>query len=300
MSWAAVGGAAVGVVGNAIGGGKGESAQVGVAKELKPLLGTAGSNADDFANQYGSGEGLYSGNRLGDQSQYVGQGQQQQLDAAGLIGSGFGGANQALEGFLDYDPNSAQNVASRDALSANVNAMFNESIRPGIEDRSTMSGQFGGPQSAVALGSATAPLSRAIADSEVGLMNADRNRAMQALGLAPGIINGQLNEGLAVEGVGNRQTARDQLTLDDLIQMSEAERNNALRGNEDVAGLFNTLQGGAGKTVQSNPGQGTLAQGALGGFLAGGGMNSIGGIFNQPNVGVENDITSMLNQPGLF
>jgi hypothetical protein len=271
-------GAGVGLLGDKLGGGSSQENKVELPDYLKPFAKNLASNAQGFTDQYGQGQGLYSGNRLGEQSGLVGEGEQQALDAAGIIGGMTGQSNEALEGFLNYDPNSQQNQAARAALGANVSSLFNESIRPGIENRSTMSGQFGGPQSAVALGSATAPLSRAIADSEVGLMNADRNRALQALGMSGQIQNQNLLPSAITSGVGAQQTARSQLTLDDLIQMSEAERNNALQGNQEATGLLTQLQGG--QATQTNSQQGSPFQSALGGAMLGSQFEGGSGIFS--------------------
>jgi len=270
MSWAAVAGAGISAAGSLIGGAQGGGTTTSkLPRHLRNLgRNILAPNAEEFGEQYGSGEGLFSGSRLGDQDPLVAQGENQALRAAGQIGQGFSGANQALEGFLDVDYNSPQNQAQREALGANVSSIFNESIRPGIEDRSTFSGQFGGPQSAVAMGSATAPLSRAIADSEVSMFNADQNRALQALGIAPGIISGQLLPSQITSSVGAGRTTRNQMEIQDMIQMFEADRNNALKGNQDAAGLLGLLSGGQGSVTDSGT-RGNPMQAALGGALFG-------------------------------
>jgi hypothetical protein len=289
MAWPAVAGAGIGAAASLLGSSGGESTTAKLPRHLRHLgRKVLTPNAESFANEYGQGQGLYTGNRLGEQSGLVGDGEQQALDAAGIIGGMTGQSNEALEGFLNYDPNSQQNQAARDALGANVSSLFNESIRPGIENRSTMSGQFGGPQSAVALGSATAPLSRAIADSEVGLMNADRNRALQALGMSGQIQNQNLLPSAITSAAGEQQTQRNQMTLNDLIQMSESERNNALQGNQEAIGLLTQLQGGQGSVTQEGT-QGNPVQGALGGALLasnlfGGGSQA--GALNQGQGGI--------------
>ena len=243
MTWIApLIGAGGGILSSLAGGG-GSSSSTKLSREHRKIRGeNLNPLVESFAKNYGGGEGLYGDTRLDDQDPLIGQGQEQALRAAGQIGQGFSGANQALEGFLDTDYNSPQNQAQRDALGANVSSIFNESIRPGIEDRSTFSGQFGGPQSADAMGSATAPLSRAIADAEVNMFNADQDRALQALGIAPSIISGQLMPSQITSAVGADRTSRGQLELEDIIQMYEADRTNQLRGAEDSTGLFNQLE----------------------------------------------------------
>lgn len=279
MSWGAIGGAAIGTAGSLIGGG-GQSVKGAGHSAWKPGLQAIKDNVlpgvNAFGSQFGQGQGLWSGSQLGAQDANVMGGQNAQLQAAGLFGNQMQGVNSTLEGFLDYDPNSFQNQASRDALSSNISSMFNESIRPGIEDRGTFSGQFGGPQQSIALGAATAPLSRAMADAEVNLMNADRQRAMAAMGMAPNIYQQGFVPGMLQQQVGDQRTQRNQLEQMDAIQMFEADRNNMLRGVQDASGITNSLAWGGSPTV-SQSGGGNIAQGALGGAMLGSQLGSLFG-----------------------
>ena len=195
----------------------------------------------EYNAKFGEGQGLWADSQLADQNALIGKAQDKQLDLATLLEGQFGNLTNTLEGFLDYDPNSTQNVASRDALNANVQAAFNESIRPGIEDRFTFSGQFGGPQQNNAIGAATAPLSRALASGEVDLMQGDRNRAMQAMGMAPSMYATQLIPSQIMGNIGEQRTDRSQLELADEIQQFEAPRRNQLQSLLEASGLLSPL-----------------------------------------------------------
>lgn len=232
-----------------------------VESNLLPLINAYSSN-------FGGGQGLWTGSQLADLDPLVTDAQNAQLDLVPGMADQFQGVMNTLEGFLDYDPNSYQNQAARDTLGANISALFNESIRPGIEDRYTAAGQFGGPQQSVALGAATAPLSRAIADAEVGLMNADRQRAFQAMTAAPGLLTSQLIPSQIMGDVGVQRTMRDQQELADEIFQYEAPRRNDLQSVLELSGLLNPLTG-MGQTTNAGGGDGGIFQGALGGALSG-------------------------------
>jgi hypothetical protein len=252
---------------------------------------------DDFGEQYGKGEGLWTGSTLADQDQNVLGGERQSLRGGRKFQRGQNQVNKSLQGFLDFDPNSFQNQASRDALSANISAMFNESIQPGINDQGIASGQFGSPQNAIAMGAATAPLSRAMADAEVGLMNADRNRAMQAMGMSQGLLEGNFRQGQNLEDIGRDTTRREQLKLQDRIFGAEQDRGNSLRAIEDynrnvvpLAELGSTSSGSENQQIRStgegqfqspdtNYAQLGLGLGALYGQYSGGGGNTSDGVY---------------------
>ena len=240
---------------------------------------------NQYAQDYGQGEGLWSGSQLGQEDQWVRQGQNAQMLQGQQFGSQIDNAINSLEGFIDYDPNSVQNMAQREALGNNISAQFNNSIRPGIEDRGTGAGQFGGNQQSLAMGAATQPLGRAIADSESQMMNADKNRGLQATGMLPGMAQQQFVPGAMMEQFGNQRTQRGQLDQMDMIQQYEAERNNRLRSQAELQGLYTplagleqtttgTTSGGGGGLLQSAAGLGSMA---LGSYLGGGG--SLGSLF---------------------
>jgi hypothetical protein len=236
---------------------------------------------NEYTDDYIGGDGLYSGSRLGAQDPNVTNGQDALLQAATDYSQGYQGVNNTLQGFLDYDPNSYQNEAARDALGANVRAQWEESIMPGIEDMGTGIGQFGGNQQSLALGAASAPLSRAIADSEVGLMNADRDRAMTAMLNAGGVMQGGFVPGQVQEGVGRARTAREQLVQDDFVQEFEAERRNRLQSLLETQGLLAPMAGlettSTSKTSsKASPLQTAVGIGALGLDLYGtGGLGTL-------------------------
>jgi hypothetical protein len=271
----------MGIVSNLFGGGKQKTETT--SNPWEPAAELAQNNLipgiNDFNAQYGQGQGLWDQRELGNESGFVRQGQADALRMGEQYGQQYGGVTDTLEGFLDYDPNSAQNQASRDALGNNITAQFNNSIRPGIEDRGTFSGQFGGNQQSIAMGSATQPLSRAIADSEVGLMNADRNRAMQAMGMAPGLLQGQFLPSDIARSIGKERTARTQLEKTDGIQKFESQRNNQLRTLQEQAGLINPLlgQGRSGTSTGAINNQSNPLQSALGGALIGYDLFGTGG-----------------------
>jgi hypothetical protein len=233
--------------------------QTSVADNLLPEV-------KSYGRAYDRGQGLWDGDILGYQDAGVNQGQEAALNAIPGIQGMLDQQNNTLQGFLDYDPNSFQNQASRNALGANVTSAFNESIRPGIEDRFTNAGQYGGYQQQNAIGAATAPLSRALADGEVGLMNADRNRAMNALQLSPGLINQNLLPSQIMGDVGSQRTQRNQMHQFNNIQKSEAERTNRLRSLQEMSGLYGGLGGFEQSGLPAGP---SAASGAISGALGG-------------------------------
>lgn len=260
-------------------GGSQETTTTGWKPAMKEFKQSVLPTVQEWGSLYGQGQDIYTGTRLAEEDPLVGMGQDEALMLASLFGNQYAGLTDTLEGFLDYDPNSVQNQASRDALSANINAIFNESIRPGIEDRGTFAGQFGGPQSSIAMGAATAPLSRAIADAEVGLMNADRNRAMQALGLAPSIYSQQFLPAEIMQSIGMQRTGREQMELEDEIQMSEAERNALTRSIQEQTGLLMPLANLA-QTTSTSTSQSPLSVAAgLGALYLGAGAPGLGSLF---------------------
>ena len=240
---------------------------------------------NDWSQNYGGGEGLYTGSMLGAQDPNTMQGQDMMLGAADQYGQDYQNVRGTLQGFLDYDPNSFQNQASRAALGANASAQFNEVIRPGIEDIGTSSGQFGGNQQNLALGSATAPLSRAIADNEVNLMNADRDRAMNAMLNAGGIMQNAFVPGQVYEGVGNARTTRGQLEKNDQINQFEQQRNNQLRSILEMQGITlpltqigSTSNSTTEQTSKANPLQTAVGLGSIAANMYSGGLlGSLGG-----------------------
>jgi hypothetical protein len=278
-------------------GGSSKSTTSGWKPAMNELEDSVIPSIASFGENYGNGEGIYQDSRLASQDPLFTQGQNQALDMAGQFGNQYSGVTDTLEGFLDYDPNSFQNTASRDALSANVNSIFNQSIRPGIEDRGTFSGQFGGPQQGIAMGAATEPLSRAIADSEVGLMNADRDRAMQAMGMAPSIYEGQFLPSSIMQSIGGERSDRNQYELNDEIQMSEAERNAQARTIAEQTGMLAPLAG-LSQTTKSKSSQSPASVAAgLGMAYAGMGAPGLGSLFG--GGGSALGPTGVYNDPGL-
>jgi hypothetical protein len=253
-----------------------EAQSQGWAPALSALQDQFLPEVKSYGRAFDRGQGLYSGSLLAGEHEYVRRGDKMAKDAIPGIQGMLGQTNEALSGFLNYDPNSFQNRAARDALNANVTAAFNESIRPAIEDRGTFGGQYGGSQVGNALGAATAPLSRALADSEVNLMNADRNRAMQAMQMSPGLISQNLLPSQIISDIGSRRTQRGQQERFDFIQQQEAERRNRLQSLQEMQSLYGPLAGGGGTSTMApgSSGLGGVLTGALGGAATGA---SIGG-----------------------
>ena len=247
-------------------GGKQETKNSGWKPALDSIKENVLPGINDFASEYAGGNGLWEGGALNPLDPLVTQAQNSQLDMIPGLEQAFGGVTDTLQGFLDYDPNSAQNVARRGALTDNVTTMFNESIRPGIEDRGTFSGQFGTPQGEIALGRATDGLSRSLSDAEVSIMEGDRNRAFQAMGMAPSILSSTLMPSQIMGDIGTQRTQRGQQELLDEIFQYEQPRNNELRHLAETSGLLSPLTGLS--TTVSAPG-GSPLQGALGGAAAG-------------------------------
>ena len=262
-------------------GGSSETTTTGWKPAMKEFKNSVLPSVQEWNDLYGSGQGIYTGSTLAAEDPLFTQGQEAALAAAGNYTDQYSSLLETLEGFLNYDPNSAANVAARDALNQNVNAAFNYSIRPGIENRGTFSGQFGGPQQNIALGAATEPLSRALADSEVGLMNADRNRALQAMSMAPSLYAGQFLPSDLMQQIGAQRTFRDQAELEDYIQMYEAERNAGKQGIAESTSMLLPLAGLA-TTTSTDTSQSPLsiAAGLGATYLgAGGTVPDMGSLF---------------------
>ena len=69
-----------------------------------------------YGQDYGQGQGLWSGSQLGAEDALVRQGQDAQMRMGQQYGQQIGNAIQGLEGFINYDPNDPINQARRDAL----------------------------------------------------------------------------------------------------------------------------------------------------------------------------------------
>jgi hypothetical protein len=272
------------------GGGEPESTtteSTGWAPAMQGMEANLLPGVNQYAQQYGGGEGLWDQSRLADLDPNTTQGQESMLGLVPGMQEQYSGLQGSLEGFLDYDPDSQANMARRSAMTDNVSSMFNESIRPGIENRGTFSGQFGGPQQSIAMGSATAPLSRALADSEVSMMEGDRNRAMQAMSMAPGIINSQMNPGMFQENIGNTRGQRGQYELNDQVGQFEADRNNQLRSLQEQMSLYapmtafgSTTNGSTTTESSASPLQSLAGMAAIGADMySGGGLGALGSIF---------------------
>jgi hypothetical protein len=268
-------GAGIGLLGSKSGGGKQQAQQTGWKPALSAVERNLLPGIKEFSTDYGQGQGLWTGSQLAPEDYNVRAGGDYLLGNAGLLGNRMNEAYQGLEGFMNYDPNDPINQARRDALGAQSRATFDQFLRPAVEDRGTGSGQFGGNQQALATGAAMQGLNRDIVSAEADMMNADRQRALQALGMAPAMGQAQLLPGQIQMEVGQQRTQRNQLDQLNAIQMYEAERNNRLRGLQDTSGLLTPLTGLG--TTASSSGQGNAIQGALGGALLG---SQLGGIFN--------------------
>lgn len=281
MTWGAVGGAAIGAGASLIGGSKDSPDLQPWARVGEGMKRNYFPAVNQFADQYGP-ESLYSGSRLADENQQVAAGQKRALLLNPMWAEQAQRNANAIEGFIDYDPNSPVNQARRDSFSAQAMDNFNTNVRPAIEDRGTFSGQFGGPQQALAMGRAAGDTMRDINMFEANMMEADRQRALQATGMAPSIFAAQNAPFLMREQIGQRKTARDQLELEDQIQRQEAGYNNALRANLDMASLYNPFSGlGYQGTVSSgpNPIQGALSGAVLGNQLFPNMSNPFSGLF---------------------
>lgn len=242
MAWGAAAGAGLGLASSMLGGGKDSPDLQPWARVGEGMKRNYFPRVNEFADQYGA-DSLYSGSRLGPQAQATTDAQAQQIALTGRWNEQIRGAADAIEGFIDYDPNSPINQARRDAFGDQAMTNFDRNIRPAIEDRATFGGQFGGPQSALSVGVAGGETMRDINSFEAQMMEQDRNRALQATGMAPSIFAAQQQPLAYKEGIGMRQEARSQAELNDQIQQHEAGYNNALRNNLDIASLYNPFSG---------------------------------------------------------
>ena len=238
---------------------------------------------DDYSDQYGQGQGIYKGNRLANENKFVREGQKWQANQAQGMKSQLKGVTDTVEGFLDYDPNSPINQARRDAFGDQALNNFERNARPTLENRSTMAGQFGGPQQDIAVGTAMGDTMRDINSFEAEMMNQDRTRAFQAMSQAPGIYASQLMPGSVMETIGNQRSQRNQAELQDSIQMQEAERNAMLRSMQEQQGMtIPLLQAGTKSTQSSSPSglQTALGVASLGADLyTGGGFSAAKSLF---------------------
>jgi hypothetical protein len=259
----------------------GTSTQSGWAPVMNQIEGTVLPSISGYGSTYGDGSGIYQGTQLGALDPNVTLGQNSILSAATQYNNQAQDLQGTLQGFLNYDPNSPINQASRDALGANVTAQFNESILPGMQDQATSSGQYGGNQYSLALGAATAPLSRAIADNEFNLMNADRSRAMEAMSMAPELMDTLFTQGTMQNAVGSQRTDRSQLEKADAIQKFNAPRNARLRSILETQGLLTPMAGLSQTGTSSASSEGTSYMDSLtkGTSKTKGGGGGLGGLL---------------------
>ena len=196
----------------------------------------------EFANQF-TADDLYSGTGLADQHNATTAAQRQQLDLTGRWNEQTRGAANSIEGFIDYDPNSPVNQMRRDSFADQAMTNFDRNIRPGIEDRGTFGGQFGGPQQALAIGAAGADTMRDINSFEADMANQDRDRALRATGMAGQIYANQNAPLMNKEAIGNRMGERDQLEHMDMIMQHEQPYVNAQRNISDIGNMYTPFSG---------------------------------------------------------
>lgn len=101
---------------------------------------------------------------------------------------------------------------------------------------------------------------------EANMMEADRQRALQATGMAPSLFAAQQQPLMNKEAIGNRMTARDQQELTDRIMQHNQPYMNAQQNIMDLAAMYNPFSGlGYQGTVGgANPIQGAIAGATLG------------------------------------
>jgi hypothetical protein len=234
-------------------------------------------NVEAYNSSFGNGAGLYGGSVLAGQDQNLTDAQNSQLNLSGRIDGQLRGVNNTLQGFLNPDPNSAQNTLQRNLLGQRITQQFTQGIQPGIEDLGTSSGQFGGNQQNIALGAASQGLANAVGQSELGLMNADQDRAFQAMIASPGLIQSQLLPSQIQGDVGLQRSGRNQQELLDQIQQFESPRRNEFQGLLEQQGLVLPTLGaqnsstGSGSTYQDlvGYGKGNTGTSAVGGAISG-------------------------------
>jgi hypothetical protein len=199
--------------------------------------------------------GIFTGSRLGDLNAQETIGQDQLLNAGAQFDARGDQAYQGLQGFLNNDASSVQNQLQRSNLGNRITQQFTQGIQPGIEDLGTASGQFGGNQQNIALGAASQGLANAIGQSELGMLNADRDRQLKAIGMAPGLAQMGLVQGGLTNAVGQQRTLRAQLGLEDEIQDSEGERNAGLRAIQELSGVLNPTVNFGGTASETRSGE---------------------------------------------
>ncbi|MGX9693793.1 hypothetical protein ACTJNK_25890 [Achromobacter anxifer] len=139
-----------------------------------------------------------------------------------------------------------------------------------------------------------------LVESQLGrgdsLWNAERQRQMQAIGLAPGIANSDYQDYQALLGVGDIQRDYNQSQLNDALSRWQQYADQPYRQLEILAnGITGATGGGIARTqVGPNPNQTNRTAGALGGALSGaalgtaipgvgtllgGGLGLLGGLF---------------------
>lgn len=263
MSWAAAAGAGVSLASDLIAGSKDGPDLQPWARVGEGMKRNYFPRVNEFADRF-NGDDLYQGTMLGPNSKAVTDGQRQQIDLTSRWNGQVRRNADTIEGFLDYNPNSPINQARRNAFSDQAMTNFDRNIRPAIEDRGTFGGQFGGPQQALAVGAAGADTMRDINSFEAQMMEADRNRALQASGMAGQIFAQQAMPLQNKEMVGMRMNQRSQQELDDRIMQHNQPYDNNLRANMDMAGLYNPFSGLGyqGNAGGSNPVQ-ALTAGAI-------------------------------------
>jgi hypothetical protein len=219
-----------------------------------------------YAQDYGQNPnmGLWNWNRLAPQSPQTKGAEDWQLAYIPEMTKHMDQNVNTFQGFLKGEE-SAANVARRDAFSDQAWENFG-GARQNIEERGTFAGQYGGPQSALAVGTAAGQTMRDINSLEAQMMEKDRERQFEATQIAPSLFMSRLLPSQIRADVGARRDARGQLEHMDKIQQFEANRRNRLQTLFEGQQLFAPLTGTASATTAqggSNDWQAALGTGLM-------------------------------------
>lgn len=209
-------------------------------------------------------------------------GQQQVLDATGNmqgVADAAAGANKFMTSGQMWDPKyNPQLQGAIDATTRPIVQNYQEQQLPAIRSDAISTGNFGGSRQGIAEGIAARGESQAIGDTTAktteDLYGKNLTAQLQAMGLAPSVMQGLTAPGQAQSAVGDVQQAMSQAQLNELVQNFFANQGGLDYSKaKDILGLVGAMPGSTTVSTGSVP-TGSTAMQSLGGAAAGATLGS--------------------------
>lgn len=226
----------------------------------------------------------YTGQRYTGNNAYQNAGIEQQAQQAQGGSAVNNAASANLTGTLNGDYLSSGNpylTQQIDKAQGDVVRNYNLTARPRQDQMMARSGSFGNSGVAQASQEEDRNLQDNLSNISVQMRGADytneRNRQMQAAGLAPGAAQAGYNDSQQLYNAGTAQNQPAQQNMDFAYQQWTDQQNDPYKRLTAQGAPFGANLGGV--TTSTQP-QGSSAAGAIGGGLAGASLgNKIGGQF---------------------